>query len=472
MNLVWFREDLRIANNPALFHASENAPVAAIYLIDKSMWEKHHVAACRIHFLLKGIEALSIELKKLNIPLIVEEIANSKDLTTTLLKHLQQLKAKKLFFNKQYEVNEAERDKEVIHFLEEKDFDCLSYHDQTILPPGTVLTQEGEHYKVFTAYKRAWIQYFYQHQHNLSLLPSPKKQEKLTHQLTDLTPILKKWQAEKDLSYWPAGIKEAEKRLQVFSENELFHYDKNRDYPSLEGTSKLSPYLAAGMISASECFHLALSLNHAEIDSGNKGISTWMSELIWRDFYKHILVAVPRVSKHRAYQLKTEALKWKYDEAQFKAWSQGQTGFPIIDAAMRQLNQTGWMHNRLRMVTAMFFSKNLFFDWRLGEDYFIRHLIDGDLAANNGGWQWSASTGTDAVPYFRIFNPITQSERFDPNGIFIKQYCPELADFDEKSIHAPYSRNPLLAKASDYPEPIVDLQKTRAFAIEAYKKLK
>jgi deoxyribodipyrimidine photo-lyase len=272
------------------------------------------------------------------------------------------------------------------------------------------------------------------------------------------------YQSTVSASLWPAGEDSARQRLNRFVAKPLFLYQAQRDFPALEGTSQLSPYLAAGMISARECFAAALIANNHELDMGNQGAVIWMSELIWRDFYKDILVAVPRVSMNKAFKPETEKLRWRYDEHQLIAWQEGKTGFPIVDAAMRQLNATGWMHNRLRMGVAMFFSKNLFFDWRIGEAYFMSRLIDGDLSANNGGWQWSASTGTDAAPYFRIFNPIRQSERFDPKGDFIRQYCPELASLSSKEIHEPTNR-------LGYPKQIVNLEQSRKDAIAAFKAL-
>ena len=197
----------------------------------------------------------------------------------------------------------------------------------------------------------------------------------------------------------------------------------------------------------------------------------WLSELIWREFYRFILIAAPRVCLNQPYQLVTKKLPWKNDRDLLEAWKKRQTGFPLVDATMRQLNQTGWMYNRLRMVTAMFLTKNLFIDWRLGEKYFASQLIDYDFASNNGGWQWSASTGTDAVPYFRIFNPTTQSERFDKEGKFIRQYCPELNKFDNHAIHAPFERMPLLAAHSDYPSPVIRYAESRSYAIAAFKKI-
>ena len=270
---------------------------------------------------------------------------------------------------------------------------------------------------------------------------------------------------------WPAGERQASQRLACFIDDPIEHYQHERDLPAEAGTSQLSAYLAAGVISPRQCLHAALSRNYGEFDSGNSGVMSWINELLWREFYKHVLVGYPRVSQHRAFRPETEALAWRNAPEDLAAWQQGRTGFPIIDAAMRQLLATGWMHNRLRMIVAMFLTKNLLIDWREGERFFMRHLIDGDLAANNGGWQWSASTGTDAAPYFRIFNPLSQSEKFDRDGRFIRRWLPELASLNDKDIHNPAARGELFA-LTNYPQPMVDLASSRTRALNAFKKLR
>jgi deoxyribodipyrimidine photo-lyase len=224
------------------------------------------------------------------------------------------------------------------------------------------------------------------------------------------------------------------------------------------------------MLSFRQCCQAVLAENDGRLNEGDAGLTAWVNELVWREFYQHIVIGFPRVCRHRAFQQHTEALAWRDDETAFTAWCEGRTGYPIVDAAMRQLVETGWMHNRLRMVTAMFLTKHLLIDWRRGEAFFLRHLIDGEFAANNGGWQWAASTGTDAAPYFRIFNPTTQSQRFDPEGTFIKTYLPSLATLSAKQRHAPPAGD-LLGQA-DYPAPIVDHKAARARALDAFKALK
>jgi deoxyribodipyrimidine photo-lyase len=256
--------------------------------------------------------------------------------------------------------------------------------------------------------------------------------------------------------------------LQDFA-GRIHAYHTTRDLPALEGTSQLSPYLAAGVISPRQCLLTAVSQNEGQI-SGAPGPTTWISELTWRDFYTHVLVGFPRVSRHQPFKQKTAAIRWRTNQDEFDAWCQGQTGYPLVDAGMRQLNQTGWMHNRLRMVTAMFLTKHLLIDWRWGEKYFMQRLIDGDLAANNGGWQWSASTGTDAVPYFRIFNPFSQSQRFDPQGTFIKKYCPELTDVPAAALHdARRLGQAVRERGLVYPPLLVDHKFARQRALAEFK---
>ncbi|EHL8300676.1 TPA: FAD-binding domain-containing protein [Salmonella enterica subsp. enterica serovar Saintpaul] len=231
----------------------------------------------------------------------------------------------------------------------------------------------------------------------------------------------------------------------------------------------LSTYLNIGILSIRQCIQALFREQQGHFHIDHEGQQIWLDELLWREFYQHILFDFPQVSKHLPFKENTLKLAWIEDSTALNAWQMGQTGIPIVDAGIRQMLSTGWMHNRVRMIVAMFLSKNLLIDWRLGEQWFMQHLIDGDLAANNGGWQWCASTGTDSVPYFRIFNPVSQSQKFDPQGDYIRTWVPELAHLDAKSIHDPYARNPDLKL--NYPKPMVDLKQSRLRALEAFKGL-
>jgi deoxyribodipyrimidine photo-lyase len=262
---------------------------------------------------------------------------------------------------------------------------------------------------------------------------------------------------------FPPGEKTARQRLEEFLAGPVREYQQLRDRMDLDGTSKLSPYIHFGVLGLRTGYHYALeSLNYGP---GGDGIQTWLEELIWREFYVHILFHYPEV-RTQNFRSKYDGIKWRNNLKEFEAWKAGLTGYPIVDAGMRQLNQTGWMHNRARMITASFLVKHLLIDWRWGESWFSECLLDGDLAANNGGWQWVAGTGTDAAPYFRIFNPILQSKKFDPDGTYIRRWVPELAELDSSHIHIPWEKG---LKLENYPGPIVDHKKARERALIAYQ---
>ncbi|MDA0949693.1 MAG: deoxyribodipyrimidine photo-lyase, partial [Proteobacteria bacterium] len=375
---------------------------------------------------------------------------------------------KKVFWNNQFGEDEAIRDKLVKILLDKKNIDYETYNDQIIYEPGFLKTGQGLPYSVFTPFKRKWIENFemdfldieyrYETRNNLDYFSNVRDFDfnyKKTHQV--------------NMELWPAGEDEAETRLLRFLNEKAIDYSKNRNDPILDGTSRISPYLALGIISSKKCILEALKINNFEFNSGHIGVTKWIDEIVWREFYKNIMFSFPKVSKGQPFQDYSKAILWRYNEDEFNAWKEGRTGFPIVDAAMRQLLNEGWMHNRLRMVVAMFFTKNMLHDWRLGEAYFMQNLIDGDFASNNGGWQWSSSTGTDAAPYFRIFNPITQSTNFDKEGTFIKKYVPELKDLDKSVIHNPSIEH---RKYCKYPEPILDLKESRLRAIDAFKTAK
>jgi len=474
-SIIWFREDLRIHDNTALIAArNQSEHLVAVYFITPKTWRSHDLAATRINFMLQGLALLQKNLDSLHIPLLVFQCPKFSDIDPILCQVAEHYKATHVFANKQYEVNELARDVSVEKALAKINIKFHTYDDQTIIAPDKIKTQKNTVYTVFTPYKKAWINTFIEEPPIVLKVPKKAKKNdapefKHNTLLTDIPEKIPGFTSTVDVKLWPAGEKIALKQLDKFVSTKIKKYEKERDFPALDGTSQISPYLATGMLSARMCLEKALKANKGKLIDGNKNIDCWISELIWREFYKSILVGFPRVCRHRAFQLDTEKLKWHSNHDHLVAWKNGKTGFPIVDAAMRQLKQTGWMHNRLRMITAMFFSKLLWIDWRLGEQYFMQHLIDGDFASNNGGWQWSASTGTDAAPYFRIFNPISQSEKFDPKGEFIRQYCPELADLDDNAIHNPYE---YAIGELDYPQPIIDYKKCREYAIETFKKLK
>ena len=470
MQLIWLRSDLRHLDNTALSAATHRGPTTAVYLISPQQWLAHDDAPCKVDFWLRNLRTLSDSLQQLNIPLLIRTCPTWDQAPVVLLQLCQQLGVQALHTNQEYGINETRRDEAVAHTLEARGIEFHSYLDQLLFQPGSILTQSGSYFQVFSQFRKICYKRLYM---ALPQTVAPPKAQAPLNIARDAVPDSVEGFASPSASIralWPAGEEEAQQRLARFADQQIHYYQDERDLPAKPGTSQLSAYLAAGVISPRQCLHAALQSNNGEFESGSPGALTWITELLWREFYKHIVVGYPRVSRHRAFRLETEFLPWRDAPQDLAAWKEGRTGFPIIDAAIRQLLDTGWMHNRLRMVVAMFLTKNLLIDWREGERFFMQHLIDGDLAANNGGWQWSSSTGTDSVPYFRIFNPLSQSERFDPDGVYIKHWLPELADLNKKQVHNPASAGGLFGVA-DYPAPIVNLSQSRERALSAFKNL-
>lgn len=470
MHLTWLRSDLRIDDNTALSAASERGPTIALWLVSPGQWRAHDDAACKVDFWLRNLRDLRQSLERLNIPLLIRTIDTWGQAPQAVLEVCRQHRVQSVHWNEEYGLNEQRRDDATRALLERSAIHAHSHLDQLFFRPGTILTRSGDYFQVFSQFKKSCLEHLHR---GLPALTRRVQRQAPLQVASDPIPeqldgFEKPGRALRE--HWPAGEAEAQARLARFIDETIDDYQQLRDLPATPGTSQLSPYLAAGVISPRQCLHAALASNRGEFDTGSSGVQTWINELLWREFYKHILTGYPQVSRHRAFRAQTEALPWRDAPADLEAWAQGRTGYPIIDAAMRQLLHTGWMHNRLRMIVAMFLSKNLLIDWRKGEQHFMRHLIDGDLAANNGGWQWSASTGTDAVPYFRLFNPVSQSQRFDPEGHFIRHWLPELRGLDEKSIHLPVKAADLFAKYS-YHSPIVDLDSSRQRALEAFRSL-
>ncbi|KAJ3156985.1 hypothetical protein HDU89_002395 [Geranomyces variabilis] len=489
-SLVWFKADLRIKDNPALSAATAEAastcrPVIALFLVNVAEWLGHDMAPIRADFLLRNVACLKKSLEALNIKLIIRNIEdNGLDSSETVAEVARAVDARKVYWNREFEVDERRRDRKTETILRAAGVDVAHFQDQCVMDPGSVLTKEGKPYKVFTKFKYTWITLVVRNRVHAQFPPAPVANS------VDL-PAAAKAYAEAHLDCptkldtglqldeakaraacenFPAGEGEGHARLTRFLTDKARKYDSARDNPASDGTSSLSPYLSSGIITSRQCISAALKANNNKMEGGAEGLSKWISEVIWRDFYRHILVEFPRVSKNRPFKPETENLPWLYDDDAFAAWSEGRTGYPFVDAGMRQLNSLGWMHNRLRMVTAMFLAKNLFLDWKLGERYFMRHLIDGDLANNNGGWQWCAGTGVDCAPYFRIFNPLSQSTKCDPKGDYIRRWVPELAKLKGKAIHDPYGEMPKAEFLKlGYPAPMVDHKFARERFLTAFK---
>jgi len=471
MHLIWFRNDLRLHDHAALWHAAQSRQCLALVILSPEQWQLHQDAPIKIDFYLRRLKILKQQLEALNIPLLILNIPLWKDISEQLLALCQQFQISTVHCNIETGLNEQQRDQAVEQLLQQHQISCEYYEDRTLFPLGSIRNQSQQPYQVFSAFKKKCYERL------LIDVPScypdieaqPKLQLDLSQFNFNLDKFSEAYRPETANPYWPVEDKHAFELLNEFIADRLKDYKTDRDFPAIDGTSQLSPYLNIGILSIRECVQTLFTSSQGYFQLEDVGQQTWLDELLWREFYQHTLHDFPKVSRHQPFKENTKAIEWRDAPEDLAAWQQGRTGIPIVDAGMRQLLATGWMHNRVRMITAMFLSKNLLIDWRLGEAWFMQHLIDGDLAANNGGWQWCASTGMDAAPYFRIFNPINQSQRFDPNGDYIREWVPELAHLDAKTIHEPYAKNPDLEL--DYPKPIVDLKASRVRAIEAFKQI-
>ena len=456
-SLFIFNSDLRLKNNPALSNASLNgSSLTTVFIFNPKKWNNHNESNLKIAFQIEHLKELSEKLKNLNIPLKIINANGIEDESKKIIDFVKKNEIQEVFINKEYGVNEMQRDETLQKDLERMN-KKLNIFDSSIFHPDSIKTQSDTFFKVFTPFSRAFRSKLMSKKIEISELP--KKQEHAIS-VSDRIESFKLDKNDQEIfNQYEIGEEKALEKLESFIDHKILNYKENRDFPSLDGTSALSPYLSSGILSSGQCiFYVFQKYSEDEI-----GVKTWVNEIIWREFYKYILFHNPRVSKNLSFSEKYDNFPWLNNEDNFISWSKGQTGVPIIDAAMRQLNASGWMHNRLRMIVAMYLTKNLLIDWRKGEKYFMKKLIDGDFASNNGGWQWSASTGVDAAPYFRIFNPITQSEKFDKEGSFIKKWIPEIAN--AKNIHDPSTEE---RKEMGYSYHLVDLKESRKKAIEQF----
>ena len=470
-SLVWFRRDLRDFDHAALYYAlKQSAQVFCVFVFDTDILDALvDKADRRVEFIWESVLELKSALQANGGDLIVLH-GSAK---TEIPKLAHQLNINAVFTNHDFEPSAIARDKQVAQQLATHDVTFHAYKDHVIFEKDEVLTLANKPYSVFTPYKNAWLKKvddFY-----LKTYPVGTYIQHLAQMSSTAMPSLASLGFERtNLSNMrlPTGMSGGKTLFEDF-EQRMDAYKDARDYPAVKGVSYLSVHLRFGTVSIR---HLARQArNRASFSAQTTGSQTWLNELIWRDFYVQILHHHPQVADGRAFKAEFERLPFPNKPEYFTAWCEGQTGYPLVDAAMRQLNTTGFMHNRLRMIAASFLVKDLLIDWRWGEQYFAEKLIDFDLSANNGGWQWAASTGCDAQPWFRIFNPITQSEKFDAQGKFIRKYVPELAKCHDKDIHAPWLTAPLqlqsigLKLGEHYPFPIVDHAAQREKVLSLYK---
>ncbi|MCC5854954.1 MAG: deoxyribodipyrimidine photo-lyase [Idiomarina sp.] len=464
--LVWLRQDLRLHDNEAVKHASENhEQVALVVALSPVQWQQHDWAPIKLDLYIRRVEELSKESAELGVQLHVLELDSYRDIPAAMLKLARSLNAQHLYFNRDYPLDERRRDQAVVSWLERHEIQCKAYDSTLLVRPESVKTGQGTYYKKFTPFFKQWREVL--HQQGVS------QPYRLTSRKRDASPVAINIEAQRrDSTAWHVDSKAIDAALQEYLRARVERYHQDRDTPAIEGTTRFSPYFENGSLGVATVAR-ALSQLSPDFPHGlSEGPSTWLSELAWREFYMHLMWHVPRLSYGKAFQIETDQYPWKSDEALFNAWCEGKTGFPIVDAGMRQLAHEGWMHNRVRMIVSSFLVKDLGIDWRKGEKFFMQHLIDGSFAANNGGWQWSASTGTDAVPYFRVFNPERQSERFDPAGHYIRKWVHELEKVPSKAIHAPHIWLSQYDRSNQYPKPMVDHKEAREAFIATFKKVK
>ncbi len=457
--LVWFRNDLRIADHQALSQAidiakSTDSECFALYLWSENQLLSQGAGINRFRAIEQALNSLKDSLANIGIRLNIITVSSWQDSADALLKFVQHHQITDIHCHFEPGYDEYNRDKNAKIALGSQ-CNFIRYNDLFLIHPAQNLNKQKDFYRVFSAYKKSTLVKLQ------SELTAPRPAPTFKHPI-NVEPVnlnlISQWENPLNL---PTTEKNAHDRLEIFLENEC-NYADQRDIPSVDGTSKLSVALSLGILTSRQ-IAWALLDTHKSLSE-----STYFSEIIWREFYKYLTYFRNDLCIGKPFNEKWDKFPWRSDMNLLECWQKGQTGVPIVDAAMHQLNQTGWMHNRLRMVTAMYLTKIMQLDWRVGEKYFASQLADFDFCANNGGWQWVASTGVDAVPYFRIFNPHQQSKRFDPDGKFIRKYLPELGLISSKEIHDPdmtkYSQ-------TEYPSAILDYKAARTDTLNLFKSL-
>lgn len=469
--IIWFRQDLRLKDNPALLRAvAEGYAILPVFILDDGQageWKRGGASRWWLHQ----------SLKSLNTDLDQHMVFRKGDAATIIPDLIKESGAKAVFWNRCYEPWRIARDKAIKENLKEQNIDVQTFNASLLWEPWEIKKSDGTPYKVFTPFYRKGCL-----GRGQPSLPSdaPDKIHYAAYEnktaLNDLRlmPDIVWYKGMED--FWNPGENGAHERLDNFLEHGLKGYKEGRNYPALnDHVSRLSPHLHFGEISPRDIWHTAQAAGmaqHAESD-----LDCFCSELGWREFSYGLLYHHPDIPREPL-QPKFKAFPWDKNETALESWKAGKTGIPIVDAGMRQLWETGWMHNRVRMIVASLLIKNLRLHWHEGENWFWDTLVDADLANNSASWQWVAGCGADAAPYFRIFNPVTQSEKFDPKGEYIRRYVPELKDMPAKYIHAPWEAGPLILQAAGvklgqtYPFPVVDLKKSRAAALEAFQSLR
>ncbi len=452
-----------MADNTALSEAQRLAEtVIPVFILEEALQTGPDVGAARLAFLLRSLESLQKNLAHLGHSLVVRKGRSEIEIP----KLCQELGVEAVFANKRYEPYAQARDNRVFNQLNSVGVGFELFKDAVLFEEREILNLQGAPYTVFTPYSKAWL---------ARKFPTPRRRLVARNPIVQATDVpalpLDPSHFGHPLSQniFQAGEHAALEALNQFLAGPISTYQTSRDFPGIPGTSRLSAHLRAGTIGIRTVVAKVISARETSSDSQKPNYDAFLKELIWREFYLQILHNFPHVTKG-CFRPEYDQLAWENNERLFEAWQSGQTGYPIVDAAMRCLGATGWMHNRLRMVVSMFLTKDLLISWQWGERYFMKQLVDGDMAANNGGWQWSAGTGTDAAPYFRIFNPSTQGQKFDPNGGFIRQWAPELAHLPNALLHEPWKAGSLAPLS--YPPRIVLHEQQRRKCLEMFEKVR
>lgn len=462
--IAWIRRDVRVHDNAALSQACrQSAEILPLFILDRSILTRPDTGAARVDFLTRSLRDLQDGLTSLGGRLVLRYGVAEEE----LVRAARETGAEAVFFNREYEPHLVARDTRAVKALQDAGVAAHTYKDQVLVEPGELLSGALTPYVMFGAYFKAWM---------TRPVDAPMAAPGVIrvpegHFGVDLPEA-------SDLGFdvrqriEPAGETAARPLLSEFVAGRLADYGTNRDVPSIDGTSRLSRHLHFGTISPRTIFDAVRKASAYLSPDGQSSAESFIRELAWREFYIQVLYHYPRIATE-AYQSEFDQIVWENDPAMVNAWRTGMTGYPIVDAAMRQLSAEGWIPNRVRMVAASFFVKHLLCDWRLGELHFMQNLVDGDIAANNGGWQWAAGTGPSAQPYFRIMNVISQGKRYDPDGAYVKAWVPELDRVPGRMVHTPEllsdgERDYLGCR--HYPKPIVDQAERRQIALGAYRR--
>jgi len=475
--IAWLRRDLRVMDNASLHHACQSAEhVIPLFILDETILRRPDTGAARVALLLDALRVLDTNLQARGGRLIVREGKTPE----ALLEAVKEFGAEAVFHHREYEPFGVARDAQVKAALNANGTALETFKDVALFEAGEIVTHGGQPYTVFSPYKRVWFD-------KPADAPLPAPQHLSVPSKAHGIPLPKadllKFHTQQTFAC--GGETAAQELLDTFLQHKVVDYGAQRDLLASDGTSRLSRHLHLGTLGMRAMTDAVRQVSQkerakpnpskearAEHQASGGGASSFLNEMAWHDFYLQILAEFPHVAGG-AFRPQFDALEWENDETLFEAWKQGRTGYPIVDAAMRQMNGEAWMHNRGRMIVASFLAKDLLIDWRWGERYFMQQLVDGDQAANNGGWQWAAGTGTDAQPFFRIFNPTLQGEKFDPEGTYVRRWVPELAKLPANMIHTPWKLSPAERAhlgCLDYPAPVVDHAAQRAKALAMYQK--